>query len=289
MGFHIEKDKVYEMPVFFGPVPIPKNKDEHGTYVLKKPADVEAVTVMFETNPAQLEALLPEGFSLNAPVLSIAECVFGNLGHFGGNTYTLVNISVPVHYEGKEEQVDGDLVLAMFENHAEPIIGGRDQLGYSKIYADMTPLIKNGQTIKAYCSSWNFRFLELCLEPGKPAPNPERMKEIMALSKGKLNYKYIQSTPYKDTPFGCGGADASYVTFNPKAWEKPADYPYTIMEPQTSFCSGTVRFHSPEPDDMPTYWHIAQYLAKLEIKGYLGAQHSIYNDPCDYSHVYRMR
>ena len=50
-----------------------------------------------------------------------------------------------------------------------------------------------------------------------------------------------------------GGADASYVTFNPKAWERPADYPFPIREPETTFCSGSIRFIRPDPDDMPTY------------------------------------
>jgi acetoacetate decarboxylase len=289
MGFQLKKNKVYEMPVFFGPVPVPKNLDEDGNYVLKKPGDIEAITVMFETEREQLETLLPEGFSLYAPVLSIAECEFANLGHFGGNTYTLVNISVPVHFKGTEEALDGDLVLAMFENHAEPIIGGRDQLGYSKIYADMTPFIKNGKTIKACCSSWGFRFLELTLTPDKPAENPDRITELGMRSKGKFNYKYIQSTPYKGMAYGSGGSDASYVTFNPKEWTKPKDYPFTIRKPEITFCSGSITFHRPEPDDMPTYWHIVQYLSDLKIKQYLGAQHSFYNDPCDYSHVYRVK
>lgn len=289
MGFQFEKNKVYEMPVFFGPAPVPKNLDENGKLVRKKPGDIEAITVMFETEADALESLLPAGFTLNAPVLSVAECEFANLGHFGGNTYTLINISVPVHYSGTEEELDGDLVLAMFENHAEPIIGGRDQLGYSKIYADMTPFIKNGETIKAYASSWGFRFLELTLYPDKPAEDADAMKALAAKSQGKLNYKYIQSTPYKGMPYGSGGADASYVTFNPKAWEKPEDYPYVLRAPETSFCAGSIRFIRPEPDDMPTYWPIVQKLASLKIKRYLGAQHSFYNDPCDYSHVYRVK
>lgn len=289
MGFQLEKNKVYEMPVFFGPAPRPKNLDENGKVVLRKPGDIEALTVMFETEPSSLEALLPSGFSLNAPVLSVAECEFANLGYFGGNTYTLINISVPVHYKGLEEELNGDLVLAMFENHAEPIIGGRDQLGYSKIYADMTPFIKNGETIRACASSWGFRFLELTLHPDQPAENVEEMKHLAALSEGKLNYKYIQSTPYKGMPYGSGGADASYVTFNPKKIDLPDDYPYQIKKPEVTYCAGTVQFNRPEPNDMPSYWHIVQFLADLNIKRYLGAQHSFYNDPCDYSHVYRVK
>jgi len=289
MKFQFETGKVYEMPVFFGPAPTPKSPDSSGRYILNKPADVEAVSVQFETDSNKLEALLPERFSSNAPVVSVTACEFCNIGSFAGNTYYLINISTPVHYDGKEEQVDGDLVLAMFENHAEPIIGGRDQLGYSKIYADIPRYVKNKQTIKTSAFSWGFKFLDISIDLDQPAQDVEMMKTLSAKSQGKLNYKYIQGTPYKGVGVGNVGADVCYPTFNPKAWTKPEDYSFTIRQPETSFCSGQVRFNSPEPDDMPTYWHIAKYLADLDIKRYLGAQHSLYNDPCDYSHVYRLK
>lgn len=289
MGFQFEKNKVYEMPVFFGPMPGNKNLDDKGNYVLMKPADVEALTVMFETEAAPLEALLPNGFSLNAPVLSVAECEFANIGYFAGNTYTLLNLSVPVHYDGAEEHLDGDLILVMFENHGDPIVGGRDLLGYSKIYAELPRFVKDGRSIRASASSWGFRFMDLTLELEKPAEAPEQMKELAALSQGKFNYKYIQSTPYKEAGYGKGGADACYPTFNPKAWTKPEGYPFPIRQPEVQTCAGHIQFHEPRPNDMPNYRHIAQYLASLKIKRYLGAQHSTYNDPCDYSHLYRLK
>lgn len=289
MGFQFEKNKVYEMPVFFGPMPGNKNLDATGRYTLMKPADVEALTVQFETNPAQLEKLLPDGFTLRAPIFSAAECEFANIGYFGGHTYTLLNLSIPVHYHGAEESLDGDLILVMFENAADPIVGGRDLLGYSKIYADMPRYIKNGKTIRASASSWGFRFMDMKLNLEQAAPAADEMKQLAASSQGKFNYKYIQTTPYKEMGYGSGGADVCYPTFNPKAWEKPVDYPFVLRQPETSFCGGEIQFYEPADDEMPNYAHIARFLANLEIKRYLGAQHSLYNDPCDYSHLYRLK
>lgn len=289
MSFQFEKNKVYEMPIFFGPMPGNKNLDEKGRYVLMKPADVEALTVMFETDAQKLEALLPEGFSLNAPVLCVSQCEFANIGYFAGNTYTLLSLSVPVRYNGADEELNGDLLLVMFENHADPIVGGRDLLGYAKIYADMPRYVKNGRTVRGSASSWGFRFLDLALELEEPAEDMERMKELSAMSQGKFNYKYIQATPFKEAGYGRGGADICYPTFNPKAWTEPEDYPFTLREPKTRFCAGRLQFHEPGPEDMPNYRHIAQYLAGLDIKRYLGGQHSVYSDPCDYSRVYRLK
>lgn len=289
MSFQFEKNKVYEMPVFFGPMPGTKNLDADGKSILMKPANVEALTVQFETNPAQLEPLLPDGFSLREPVFSAAECEFANIGYFGGHTYRLLNLSVPVRFCGADEQLDGDLVLVMFENEADPIVGGRDLLGYSKIYAEMPRFIKNGRTIRASASSWGFKFMDLTLNLEQPAPAAGEMKRLAASSQGKFNYKYIQTTPYRDMGYGTGGADVCYPTFNPKAWEKPADYPFTLRQPESEYCGGQIRFYEPETDEMPNYVHIARYLANLEVKRYLGAQHSLYSDPCDYTHLYRLK
>lgn len=290
MGFTFEREKIYEMPVFFGPSPEPKNPGPGGTDVrLKKPGDVEAVTVIFETDTAPLEALLPQGFSLVEPVLSVAVCEFGNLGHFAGHTYYLINISVPVRFDGERDHLRGDLVLAMYENHADPILGGRDLLGYSKIYADIPRFVKDTHTITAQASNWDFKFLDVSLDMDAACPDADAIMRLAAESEGKFNYKYVQSVPEKGQHPWQAGTDASYPVFNPKAWTAPEGYPFTLRKPETRFCAGTVRFHRPGPQDIPMGRHIVGYLADLPIRRYLGASHTIYNDPCDYSHTYRLR
>lgn len=227
-----------------------------------KPADVEALTVQFETNPAQLEKLLPDGFTLRAPIFSAAECEFANIGYFGGHTYTLLNLSIPVHYHGAEEDLDGDLILVMFENAADPIVGGRDLLGYSKIYADMPRYVKNNRTIRASASSWGFKFMDMTLELDQPAPAADEMKRLAASSQGKFNYKYIQTTPYKEMGYGTGGADVCYPTFNPRAWEKPADYPLRSGSRKRISAADTFSFTSREPmkcrttHTSPDFWPV---------------------------------
>ncbi|SYZ33236.1 acetoacetate decarboxylase family protein [Propionibacterium australiense] len=289
MGLIIRPDRVYEMPVFFGPSPGTKNPDENGVYRLNKPATVEAATVVFETDPDRLEAFLPKGFTLAAPVLSVAACEFGTLGNFSGNTYYLVNVSVPVSFDGDRDHLRGDLVLVMYENHADPILGGRDLMGYAKAYADIPRFAKDGRHVRTSAGDWGFTFLDVELDlEGGPA-DEELMRRLAAESQGKFNYKYIQATPEKGHQYHEAGADASYPTFNPKSPGLPEDYPFELMEPETHFCSGTAHFHAPEPWQMPMYWHIPAALAGLPVRRWVGAQFSRYNDPTDYNHVYRLR
>lgn len=289
MGFTFQDNRIYEMPVFFGPSEEPKNPGLNGRINLRKPADIDASTVIFETDPHMLEALLPEGFSLAAPVLSVALCEFANIGQFAGHTYRLVNISVPTRFDGQRDHMRGDLILVMYENHGDPIVGGRDLLGYSKVYADIDRPAHDGVHVRSKVANWGFAFLDVDLDLSAECPDPSAMEALSSASEGKFNYKYIQSLPEKGQAPWEAGADASYPVVNPKKWDKPEDYPFTLMDPTTTLCAGTVTFHQPHVDDVPLSWHVIDYLSRLPVIRYLGAQHSTYNDPCDYSHCYRLR
>lgn len=281
MSFKFEKDKFYMQPVFFGPMTTMQNMQ--GERILHQPADVECLGVSFETNPDQIVALLPEGFTSNEPVVSVQVCEFANIGWLAGHTYSLINISTPVHFKGERDELDGDLILVMFENHADPIVAGRDGIGYSKIYADIPRFThyEGIYTAKAY--SWDFPFMKLQIDVNKPAEDPDRMMKLAAQSQGKMNYRYIPSVDDITVP------DVAYPVFNPKKWEKPADYKWEIKAPQSKFCKGSVKFYEPEWEDMPTYYRVGKGLADLEIRKYLGAQHILYSEPCDYMHSYRLR
>lgn len=94
MSFQFEPNAVYTSPIYFGPqryhIDYEKMK-----YRLHQPADTECLTVMFESNPAQLEALLPEPFQLTDPVVTVMAAEFANIGWLAGNTYRILQYSIP--------------------------------------------------------------------------------------------------------------------------------------------------------------------------------------------------
>lgn len=51
-------------------------------------------------------------------MISVQACEFNDIGWLAGHSYTLINVSTPVHFKGERDDLDGDLVLVMFENHA---------------------------------------------------------------------------------------------------------------------------------------------------------------------------
>ena len=109
MAFKFEKDKFYMQPVFFGPTTTMQSME--GKRMLHQPSNVECLGVSFETNQEQVDALLPECFTSNAPVISVQACEFNDIGWLAGHFYTLINISTPVHFKGERDDLDGDLVV----------------------------------------------------------------------------------------------------------------------------------------------------------------------------------
>ena len=79
----------------------------------------------------------------------------------------------------------------MFENHADPIVGGRDTMGYSKIYCDIPRVQHDENKYIATASSWDFRFMKMELDISKPIPDMETFKSNEARSADKMHYKYV--------------------------------------------------------------------------------------------------
>lgn len=281
MSFKCEKGKFYMQPIFFGPTTTMQSLD--GKRILHQPAKGECLGVTFETNQDQIDELLPECFTSNAPVISVQACEFADIGWLAGHTYNLINISTPVHFKGREHDLDGDLVLVMFENHADPIVAGRDGIGYSKIYADIPRFSHYEGIVTARASSWDFPFMKLTLDLNKEAEDPNRLMELASQSQGKMNYRYIPSVDDITV------ADVEYPVFNPKKWDKPENYSWEIEPPVSKFCKAEIKFNEPDWTDMPTYYRVGKALADFEIKKYLGGQYIKYTEVCDYTHAFRLK
>lgn len=297
MALKFEKDKIYMMPVFFGPSSLqnepegrngnPPRTMSHGHY---QPSVTNVFQVTYETDREVLESMIPDCYTLNDPYVSVTLCEFTNIGWLNGKTYNLINVNVPVHFKGERDDLDGDLVLAMFENHADPIIGGRETMGYSKIYCEI-PRVQNcdGKCI-ATASSWDFRFMKMVIDKNAPAPDAATLKASEARSAGKVHFRYFPDVMEKgeDPATNYTKAAIAYPTILPK-WVKPADYPYPMRTPEVTYCNGTVDFIEPTWDDMPTLYNVGKGLASLKCKRVIAAKVLTYDEPCEYTSCYRLR
>ncbi len=265
--FRFEDGRMYQMPVHFGPCCGPRSGPDGQRLFALGPQESTQHILVYETDPAALERVLPEGFSVRQPYVIVTHKMHRNLPWLAGHGYNVTTFNTPVTYQGREETIHGQYQLAIWENHADPIICGREQLGYAKIFADIEDIHTCRGLSRASLSSWGFRFVELEFDSARAPEDPELLQSILfdPENEGLLHYKYVPHTGD-----GFSAADVSYVTLSPKQYPLPEDLP--PLPPQDrSWCSGSLTWHVPSWEDMPTQYHVVRGMASLPVVRYVGA------------------
>lgn len=121
---------------------------------------------------------------------------------------------------------------------------------------------------RASADSWGFRFLELEFQWDRGTPAQKELQALMydPARQGDMNYKYIPQTGD-----GFTGCDVEYMTLTPKVTSYPEDVQTFPPPPEPVYGSGTIVWHRPCWEDMPTQFRIVQGLESLPIKRFLGA------------------
>ena len=270
MPYPLNSELMYMMPTHFGPMSGPRQGPGGKMFAFEQDQrKCMTVSVSFLTNAAQLKEFLPPGFELmGEPVVTVFETYIKEIDWLAGRGYNVLGVNFPVVYQGQKDRAVGPFLTVLWENLTDPILTGREQLGFSKIYCELPePVVYNGET---HCTaSWmGFRFLDIKLTQMKevaPAdyPPPPSLPTDGVLS-GTIHYKYIPRTGE------WGKEDVAYAVLSP-APEKP-NPPQSLMQGE-----GTVEFHRARWEDLPTQYMVVNAFSSLEIKEYRGAsiEHSV--------------
>ena len=264
MTYPLRPDTMYMMPTHFGPMSGPRQGPGGEKYAFAKDERKStSISVSFLTNAHQLRPLLPPGFELaGEPVVSVFAVYMKEIDWLAGRGYNVLGVRIPVAFNGRKDRAAGPFLMVLWENLTDPILTGREQLGFSKIYCELPePVVYNGKT---HCTaSWlGFRFLDMTitdLEEVAPEdvvpPIPLRPDDTL---RGTLHYKYIPKTG------AWGEADVAYAVLTPD--EVPVTPPSAHWRGR-----GTVEFHEARWQDLPTQYMVVNTLSALEIKEYRGA------------------
>lgn len=260
MSHQFVPDRIYRMPVLFGPTPGPRQRLDDSRWHGSPSPHQTTVWADFAAEPDRLESFLPEGFRLDGtPTVRVRFRYLSRIAWLAGRGYNILDLAVPVIFDGGQVSADGvpgngvrgDLVLVLWESLADPIISGREELGYAKLYAEIPPprgAAEDGHL--AAQASWDgFTFAELSVE-GIGAPGPSGSGDADA---PLLHVKYVPSTTRAGTP------DAHYVTVT------PPEYPKRRVLDQRSGTRATVTFTAGDFDRLPTLNHITGPLAGLGL------------------------
>ena len=259
MGYEFKPDHFYRMPTHFGPSLGPRQGLDGRRFANIETSNDLTVMATFAADPAQLEKLMPPGFILREPhTLSFMFGYVTDCEWLAGRGYNLFGVKVPVTYQGEEDTVNGDLQLVLWENMADAIVTGREDLGYCKIYCEIPePQCLNGNiTCRA---SWDgCEFAKLTLTDVKEVSvddfadwPPSKVKGTP--SEGTMNYKYIPKTCV------LGEADVEYAVLLPNDW------PNVTFEKAQVAADAQINFRQSTWEELPTLVHIVNTLADLNL------------------------
>lgn len=268
------KKAMYQMPVHFGPALGPRQSLSGGTYTQSTPTQTKEITVIYETDEEKLQEILPDNCKVLYPLLGVRTAELHNVAWLAGRGYNLTMILIPITFQ-REETKTGFFVPVIWENHGDPIITGREQIGWNKIYGQVSDLHKSGNLLSSTSSSWDFPFLALQVDLSKQAESLPELQSLLGLTQspdgGFFHHKYIPKTGD-----GFNEADAEYMTFLPFQQENLMALGNSAPEPPFfQACAGTVAWRLPKWEDMPTQFRIGEYFACLPVRRYIGATYSL--------------
>lgn len=244
---------VFRMPLGYGPAPGPRQTADGAPY---RSPNVETLTAaVWATVPERrLAAILPDPFVLAGDEIIVEVHRLRNIGWLAGRGYNIVDVKIPACIRtAADGELEGDYMSVLWENLADPIITGREELGFAKIFADIDALPEPDDGSTRAAASWDdFTFFDLSVA---------NLQESTDLRAGRLRFhhKYVPATGAR------GQSDASYPVLT------PAEDPYRARV-SSWVGEGEFRFRQATFEQLPTMQHIVNRLAALEPSSFGHAQ-----------------
>lgn len=264
------------LPLGYGPMPGPRQTVEGIAHEGWDQVAVKMATVTFKAPKSQLSGFLPHPcFHIDGPNddLATASVIFTelrNLPWLAGRGYNHCGLYIhDVVCQGADEMVQGKYLSVLFEDRADPIISGREELGYAKVFASVDVLDDTDKTTNEFAAriGWegavfgNIKLQGLSEVTRSGSANNNQEEDISSAScsssapEGVLHYKYIPRT-------GCPGeADAAYPTYTPAALESDSVEEKVLVAARASLSFRALGFA-----ELPTLHHVAAKLAEIDIR-----------------------
>jgi hypothetical protein len=252
----------YRMPTHFGPATGPRKGPDRKAFDWTNSPKSTVLSVSFLSKREQMQKLLPPGFAINGePVVTVSMTYFTEIQWLAGRGYNTLGVSFPVTFTGKQDKATGTFLLILWENLTDPIITGREELGFSKLYAELPPARMLGDSARVTASWLEFPFLEMeltgltqaQLPTAGAAPAASTATNGASPLRGQMHYKYMPRTGE------WGKADASYAVITPAGGSTQRTLELWRGK------GGSVKFNRARWEDMPTQYMIVNAFADLDV------------------------
>lgn len=286
-----QKDLFWRMPTSFGPLPGPR-QDHHGRPHDGTAATFKSASIKFKSSRTVLENLFPTEKLKFAAADTVVTATFAatqldNLAWLGGRGYTHFGLYIHGVQYTKEngETVTGTYLPVLFENLADPILSGREELGFPKLFADLD--VQHDADSYTLTASWmGSKFASFTLDaptettaspspapataPPPGPPGPPHGPPPPAPDTGLFVHKHIPATsplPSSSSPSSpshpARGADASYTAFLPYSADAQ-----TVSRQETHAVVSTsarIAFDARDWAALPTLHHVVQRLSEVPV------------------------
>ena len=187
----LNKTSLYQrMPLSFGPSPGPRQDLSGRARSFGKPT-YKTSYIKFKTYRNYLKTLLPtEELSIGGRggwvTATFSVTQLSNLDWLGGRGYSFFGLYIHdvVHTKTEnkssgdeskpEEEIKGDFLPVLFENMADPIITGREELGFSKVFATLDETSSSPSSFSLSAGWEGTEFCSLTLEDLVEVPAAEK-------------------------------------------------------------------------------------------------------------------
>jgi acetoacetate decarboxylase len=197
----LDPSKHYRMPLLLGPM-FDYSKIPRWSY-----PEIDIVAYQYLTHKEALESVLPECFlPTKEPMVTVFFSQYNGLEFMAGGGYRTATFQVAARFDGEKDHIEGDFILVMFEDKTWPILGGREDLGVPKLYADISPMKKYSDgRVRVEASLWGHLLFRLEVDRLRSQPGIVRAVGTRRINaRPWLGYKYIPSLD--------GPPDANYPT-----------------------------------------------------------------------------
>lgn len=238
----------HRMPVVFGPSPGPRQGPD-GLPFDWSDASRTTATASFLTDGPRLSRLLPPGFGLQGdPVVTVEATTLTNLPWLAGRGYRMLGVKFNTRFEGVSDVATGPFLAVLWENRPEPILTGREELGFAKLYAEL-PEPRQFGGIQHHQASWDgHTFFEMDLSELVNAHPSASSVPTDALT-GTLHWRYLPALDPAD-------ANIEQAVLTPAGG-------FEVRCESFKRGAGAIRFVRSTWEQLPTMFHIVNALADL--------------------------
>ncbi|RZF26756.1 hypothetical protein EVC45_26665 [Paraburkholderia sp. UYCP14C] len=243
---------MHRMPYGFGPTAGPRQGPDLKPFDWSTSPHRRSVAVSYLTDADQLGELLPPGFRLvGEPIVTVELTELSELEWLAGRGYSMLGVRFPAHFHGKTDDVTGSFLSVLWENLADPILSGREELGYAKIWCELPPVRVFGNRVVCSASWLGHQFAQISVEDLTEAdPVAPAYPGLGSLrSDGTLHYKYFPDTQ------NWGEAALAHACLSPAGASASVE--------RVRHGRGSVSFFPTTWEDMPTQFHIVTKLLQL--------------------------